>query len=63
MLSDSKNKHRKERFDRILVKGDRWVPAHAELLGTEPISRTLPRVFPSDHFGLLCRVIHAPRSE
>ncbi|MEH3139724.1 MAG: endonuclease/exonuclease/phosphatase family protein [Mycobacterium kyogaense] len=58
MLSDKKNKRRQERFDRVLVKGDRWAPAHIQLLGTGPISPTLPRVFPSDHFGLLCRLEH-----
>lgn len=59
MLNDSKGKPRKVRFDRILVKGDQWVPADIRLLGTEPISQTTPRVFPSDHFGLLCRVVPA----
>lgn len=57
MLNDSKGKHRRVRFDRILVKGDHWVPTQIRLLGTAPISPTLPRVFPSDHFGLLCRMV------
>ena len=56
MRYDSKNKHRHVRFDRVLVKGDAWVGARIELLGTEPISSALPRVFPSDHFGVLCRL-------
>jgi len=57
MLLDSKKKNRRVRFDRVLIKGDGWTPALIRLLGTEPVSSTLPRVFPSDHFGLLCRVV------
>ena len=56
MRYDSKNKHRHVRFDRVLLKGDGWTPADIELLGTEPISAELPRVFPSDHFGVRCRL-------
>lgn len=66
MLRDSKKKPRQLRFDRVLVKGDRWVPSQIEMLGTEPIAPELPRVFPSDHFGLRCRVRRAetrPRTE
>lgn len=54
MRYDSTNKERFVRFDRILVKGPQWHPHAIELLGTEPISPHLPRVFPSDHFGLRC---------
>lgn len=57
MRLDAKNKTRQVRFDRILIKGAGWAPAAIKLLGTEPISDTLPRVFPSDHFGLLCRIV------
>jgi tyrosyl-DNA phosphodiesterase 2 len=60
MRFDSKNKHRHVRFDRILVKGPAWSPAGIELLGTEPVSSALPRVFPSDHFGLHCRLVLRP---
>jgi endonuclease/exonuclease/phosphatase family metal-dependent hydrolase len=60
MRLDSKGKHRQVRFDRVLLKGDAWVPAHVELLGTEPISSALPRVFPSDHFGVRCDLAAAP---
>ena len=56
MRYDMKNKHRHVRFDRVLVKGSRWAAAEIELLGTEPISSDLPRVFPSDHFGVECRL-------
>jgi tyrosyl-DNA phosphodiesterase 2 len=56
MRLDSKNKHRQVRFDRVLLKGSRWRPAAIELLGTDPISDAHPRVFPSDHFGVLCRL-------
>ncbi|MET0702178.1 MAG: endonuclease/exonuclease/phosphatase family protein [Mycobacterium sp.] len=53
---DSKNKHRQVRFDRVLLKGRHWTATDIELLGTEPISPALPRVFPSDHFGVHCRL-------
>ena len=56
MRYDMKNKHRHVRFDRVLVKGSRWAAAEIELLGTEPISSDLPRIFPSDHFGVVCRI-------
>ena len=56
MRLDSKNKHRHVRFDRVLLKGGGWSATDVELLGTEPISPVLPRVFPSDHFGVLCRL-------
>ena len=42
--------------DRVLVKGTRWRAATIELLGTRPISADLPRVFPSDHFGVACHL-------
>ncbi|CAN5240966.1 hypothetical protein BH11ACT6_BH11ACT6_32310 [soil metagenome] len=54
MRYDMKDKHRHVRFDRVLVKGQAWVPKAIELLGREPIADDLPRVFPSDHFGVLC---------
>jgi tyrosyl-DNA phosphodiesterase 2 len=60
MRYDSKNKSRHVRFDRILLKGGRWAPSAIKLLGTEPISGDLPRVFPSDHFGVLCRIVQSP---
>ncbi len=59
MLSDTKKKTRHVRFDRVLIKGDGWAPVAIQLLGTEPISSALPRVFPSDHFGLLCGIARA----
>ncbi|WP_422743209.1 endonuclease/exonuclease/phosphatase family protein [Mycobacterium sp. WMMD1722] len=64
MRWDSKPKHRQVRFDRVLLKGDSWAASEIELLGTEPISPATPRVFPSDHFGLWCRLVrrnHPPR--
>jgi endonuclease/exonuclease/phosphatase family metal-dependent hydrolase len=54
MRFDMKDKHRHVRFDRVLIKGDAWIPESIELLGREPISAALPRVFPSDHFGVRC---------
>jgi tyrosyl-DNA phosphodiesterase 2 len=56
MRFDSKNKHRQVRFDRVLHKGGGWAPTGIDLLGTQPISSSHPRVFPSDHFGVLCRL-------
>lgn len=56
MRLDARNKTRQVRFDRVLVKGTRWRATAIELLGTEPISEDLPRVFPSDHFGVTCRI-------
>ncbi|BDX35013.1 hypothetical protein TUM20985_55600 [Mycobacterium antarcticum] len=56
MRLDSKNKQRHVRFDRVLLKGDDWSATDIDLLGTEPISSELPRVFPSDHFGVICRL-------
>lgn len=54
MRFDMKDKHRHVRFDRVLTKGDTWTPESIELLGREPVSAELPRVFPSDHFGVRC---------
>ena len=62
MRLDSKNKQRHVRFDRVLLKGGGWTATDVELLGTEPISSALPRVFPSDHFGVLCRLKARPVS-
>jgi tyrosyl-DNA phosphodiesterase 2 len=56
MRFDSKNKHRHVRFDRVLLKGDSWEGTSIDLLGTEPISSALPRVYPSDHFGVQCHL-------
>lgn len=57
MRFDARNKKRHVRFDRVLLKGTRWRAAGIELLGTQPISLELPRVFPSDHFGVECRLV------
>ena len=61
MRLDARNKKRQVRFDRVLLKGTRWRPANIELLGTQPISPELPRVFPSDHFGVECRLVKDQR--
>jgi tyrosyl-DNA phosphodiesterase 2 len=60
MRFDSKNKHRQVRFDRVLLKGPAWAAASIDLLGTEAISSTHPRVFPSDHFGVMCGLVRRP---
>lgn len=59
MRLDSRAKQRHVRFDRVLVKGSAWTPDTIELLGTRPVSASHPRVFPSDHFGLYCRLVRA----
>jgi tyrosyl-DNA phosphodiesterase 2 len=56
MRYDMNDKHRHVRFDRVLLKSRRWRAADIELLGKEPIAADLPRVFPSDHFGVECRL-------
>lgn len=57
MRYDMKNKHRHVRFDRVLLKSESWTATEIDLLGTEPIAADLPRVFPSDHFGVRCRLV------
>ena len=57
MRLDSRNKHRHVRFDRVLLKGPTWAAAGIDLLGTEPLSDALARIFPSDHFGVRCRLV------
>ncbi len=60
MRYDSKNKHRHVRFDRVLVGSSSWAASSIDLLGTEPVSSAHPRVFPSDHFGVRCRLVRRP---
>ena len=60
MRYDMKSKHRHVRFDRVLLNGTGWLGSSIDLLGTKPISDGLPRVFPSDHFGVLCRLRRRP---
>jgi len=62
MRFDSKNKHRHVRFDRVLLKGSGWAAADIGLIGTEAIAPDLPRVFPSDHFGVRSRLVRRQRS-
>jgi tyrosyl-DNA phosphodiesterase 2 len=57
MRFDSRGKRRQVRFDRVLLKGPSWAAAGIDLLGTEPLSDELARVFPSDHFGVRCRLV------
>ncbi|MBI5340660.1 MAG: endonuclease/exonuclease/phosphatase family protein [Mycolicibacterium rufum] len=62
MRYDMKNKHRQVRFDRVLLKGPAWKAVDIGLLGRAPIAPSLPRIFPSDHFGVLCRLEAQPAS-
>ena len=63
MRYDMKDKHRHVRFDRVLLVGDGWSASAIDLLGTEPVSPELPRVFPSDHFGLRCDLRRTPAED
>jgi tyrosyl-DNA phosphodiesterase 2 len=54
MLYRRTEKKRHVRFDRVVLKSQRWQAETIELIGQEPISADLPRVFPSDHFGVRC---------
>lgn len=60
MLAAAKQETRKVRFDRILLRSaagkGHWMPATVSLAGTEPVSPLQPRIFPSDHFGLVARL-------
>lgn len=59
MRFDSKGMHNQVRPDRIFLKGFDWTGDTIDLLGVGPISSALPRIFPSDHFGLQARLTHA----
>ncbi|MEQ9001526.1 MAG: endonuclease/exonuclease/phosphatase family protein [Coleofasciculus sp. B1-GNL1-01] len=59
MRLQQKQKHKKVRFDRILLRSAApgWQPQSIERLGLDPISPNCPNVFPSDHFGLVGHLI------
>jgi tyrosyl-DNA phosphodiesterase 2 len=61
MRLKAKGKEKQVRFDRVLC-GPGVVPQKIELIGTDPIAG-LDEVWPSDHFGLVCEVSFAQRSE
>ncbi|TQK27412.1 endonuclease/exonuclease/phosphatase family protein [Arthrobacter sp. SLBN-53] len=61
MRYDMKDKHRHVRFDRVLLKADTWTAHSVRLLGREPVSPELPRIFPSDHFGVQCTLERVSR--
>jgi len=44
------------RYDRILLKSQKWKPLSIELVGTKPVSPDHKDIFPSDHFGLLATI-------
>jgi tyrosyl-DNA phosphodiesterase 2 len=56
MRLDSTCKERHVRLDRVLVKGSQWRASRIDLLASEPLLNDLPRVFPLDHFGMMCGV-------
>jgi poly(A) polymerase len=47
---------RRQRIDRVLLRGEGIVAHGVKLLGTEPLPGTEGQVFPSDHFGLLAEL-------
>jgi tyrosyl-DNA phosphodiesterase 2 len=55
MRLEQKGEPKKVRFDRILVRSGSpgWRPEAIRLLGTDPLRKSNPAVFPSDHFGLM----------
>ena len=59
MRLEKTGRHKQVRYDRILVRSSisGWQPKSIELLGTTPISANYPAVFPSDHFGLVGRLV------
>ena len=61
MRYDMKHKHRHVRFDRVLLKADTWTAHSVRLLGREPVEPELPRIFPSDHFGVHCTLKRVSR--
>lgn len=61
MRYDMKDKHRHVRFDRVLLKGHTWTADSIRLLGREPVAPELPRIFPSDHFGVHCTLERVSR--
>lgn len=60
LRQDKKSVEKQVRFDRILLRSERWRPVTMERLGLEPVGHDLPRVFPSDHFGLTSTLELAP---
>eukprot|EP01129_Flabellula_baltica_P007272 TRINITY_DN2810_c0_g1_i2.p1 TRINITY_DN2810_c0_g1~~TRINITY_DN2810_c0_g1_i2.p1 ORF type:complete len:113 (-),score=16.83 TRINITY_DN2810_c0_g1_i2:34-372(-) len=50
------------RYDRMMLKSNRWEPTLIELIGTEPILED-PIVYPSDHFGLYTELSYTENNE
>jgi endonuclease/exonuclease/phosphatase family metal-dependent hydrolase len=47
------------RLDRILLRGNAWVPSMIAIIGDRSV-RDHPALFPSDHFGLVAELSRAP---
>jgi tyrosyl-DNA phosphodiesterase 2 len=58
MVAKAKGESQRVRIDRILLRSEAqvWVPNSIELLGTLPVSPQYPKIFPSDHFGVIAAV-------
>ena len=56
-----KNREKRARFDRVLLRSARpgWRPLSIRRLGMEPVTAAEPGLFPSDHFGLCARLARA----
>jgi tyrosyl-DNA phosphodiesterase 2 len=65
MRMERTQKFKRVRFDRMLVRSSTpgWQPDSIELLGTKPISADCPNVFPSDHFGLVGKLVWRDSNE
>ena len=59
MRLDARNKKRTRALRPRAAQGNSLARGEYRLLGTAPISPALPRVFPSDHFGVACRLVEA----
>lgn len=46
------------RLDRMLLRGETWVPSTIEIIGDRSVADH-PRLFPSDHFGLVAELTRA----
>ena len=63
MLAKAKRDSKRVRIDRILLRSDaqEWTPDSIQLLGTLPVSPKYPKIFPSDHFGVIGAIRRSSR--
>jgi len=60
MRFQHKGRHKRARFDRILLRSRRhsWAAESIRIIGTQPISPDQLDLYPSDHFGLVGEIVH-----